>query len=1230
MNATNVSTVVVGLVFSAVRRRGEKIASFGRWCGRRRLGRSLCRAFAIMLVTGLFAGSARAGEVVLDRKAAEAIAIQKGWVVRSETADGRVIELQRIVNHIPLYYATRNLDAAESLRTNECWPGGSSGFGLNGAGITLGVWDGGAVRGTHREFSGRAAQRDSPPQMSGHSTHVAGTMIGAGLWVYTPLYPQWATGQSRGMSYAAALDCYDWNSDTTEMAEAADAGLRVSNHSYGLIAGWSYDSGAWYWYGDVTVSPTEDYYFGFYDSSTAEWDTLACEHPAYLFVVAAGNDRNEGPAPGTGHYYFDPATYDWTWSTDARSFDGRSGYDSISHQSLSKNGLLVGAVYDVNGYSGPGSVHMTDFSCWGPTDDGRIKPDVVGNGTDLFSCYGSSDTTYIAMSGTSMASPNVSGSLGLLVQQHRNTHPAKPDMRAATLKGLVIHTADECGPADGPDYRFGWGLVNTRRAAGVIAEDAIEPQTIDELGLADGMSFEMQLTADGTSSELRATICWTDPAGSPVAPSLNPPDKMLVNDLDLRIEAQSSGSTYMPWVLDPADPGAPATLGDNNTDNVEQVVISDPQPGTYTLRVTHKGSLTGGGQYFSLIITGASTLMIDCNGNGLADFQDIAAGTSRDCEQDGVPDECEVPPLGFLADCNGNGTPDECDFVSGASLDCNGNGIPDECDIAAGISEDCNLNGIPDECELQRLLRQDPDQANAYMSDADPMPGNTVAYSMAENFSLTEPRTINTLVIWGLYVPNSGDSVTDAFTVSVLEDDRGLPGAVISSESSVVFSRTKTGAILFGYDEWTYSMALANPVMLSPGTYFIEVFNDTAGSPATFFWETGSLDAEHGGVGAVGAPEVPGVNWEYDSTIELSVRITVASPNVDCNGDGIIDACEPPIITLDLGEDRELAPDRTHAAIAENVTVHGGVQPLSYFWEVLSGPSLSGLGDPTAENPSFTPPAVGTYVLKCTVTDSSLGPCSVSDEVVVSVQPLAASVDTTVLGCVDSDTNLLGGDPTATGGTPPYVYSWTVLSGPSAFDPLAADLPNPTIRPVAEQDYDVQVNITDSSDPPHVVASAPVHISVARQPAVSAGAAETHHPIVVIGDELQLGGDPTAVGGHPPYTYEWSIPVNPNGAGTISDPAAPNPVFVATDKGAYQVRLRISDAGGCADDTQFTVSAVTEPPSSSVPFLSASAAASSAPCGVCGPVGVLSTGILLAGYAFAYAGRRWSRRRDGR
>ena len=168
------------------------------------------------------------------------------------------------------------------------------------------------------------------------------------------------------------------------MTSAAGGGLELSNHSYGYLTGWYYGNFGfgdyWFWLGDVGLSTVEDSDFGYYSSDCQTWDALAVNHPNYLIVKSAGNDRGEGPlVPGTGHYFID-GEY-WTWSTATRNYDGNAlGYDCITDRGNAKNLLTVGAVSQVNNYNSASDVTMSSFSCWGPTDDGRIKPDIVAKG----------------------------------------------------------------------------------------------------------------------------------------------------------------------------------------------------------------------------------------------------------------------------------------------------------------------------------------------------------------------------------------------------------------------------------------------------------------------------------------------------------------------------------------------------------------------------------------------------------------------------------------------------------------------------------------------------------------------------------------------------------------------------------------------------------------------------------------------------------------------------------
>ena len=505
---------------------------------------------------------------------------QEGWIIRRELKNGQVLELQGLrENGKPLYFITNNIDAASSISTNEVWTDGESGLNLSGDGMTVGEWDGGGVLTSHQEFTDQGASRvtqvDSPSETNYHSTHVAGTMIAAGV-----------DTNAKGMAYEASLNAYDWNSDDSEMITAALNGLLISNHSYGFSAGWTWDGSSWVWYGDESISSEEDYRFGFYGEYAARWDSIAYELPYYLIAKASGNDRGDGSG-----------------QTEHPQDGGANGYDCIGYRGNAKNILTVGAVDDLpSGYTGdPTDVTIADFSSRGPADDGRIKPDICGNGIGLYSPDDLGNSSYRSINGTSMATPNVAGSL-LLLQEHWNETQGGY-MKSATLKGLVIHTADEAGDNDGPDYIFGWGLMNTQKAAEAISDQKISTK-ITEDTLSENSTYSISVDANG-NEPLIVTICWTDPAGTPTSPQLDPTTPMLVNDLDLTVSDGSS--TYYPYMLDPQNPSNPATTGDNNVDNVEKVVIESASQTNYTIEVSHEGALTNGEQSFSLIVSGITS-----------------------------------------------------------------------------------------------------------------------------------------------------------------------------------------------------------------------------------------------------------------------------------------------------------------------------------------------------------------------------------------------------------------------------------------------------------------------------------------------------------------------------------------------------------------------------------------------------------------------------------------------
>ena len=556
-----------------------------------------------------------------QRKAAAwEIAQSCGWTPK-EQINNSTFELMAIEGGRVYTYKTCNVNAAISIAADLIR--NTQPYYLNGEGLTVGVWDAGAVRPTHQEFGGRVTVMDGAANHD-HSTHVGGTIAAAGV-----------VANALGMAPSVLIDSYEWTSDVSETTSRAmsypnePGKIQVSNHSYGYICGWENSSSPPRWYGTWGSGVRESDYFGQYDSEVSDWDDLCYNAPYYLPFRAAGNDRNDdAPAEGTTFEYYrnarwrtktyNPATdpYDDGWDN--------GGFDTIMNISSAKNIMTVGAVDDAvtGGIRDTSKAAMTVFSGWGPTDDGRIKPDIVTNGIGLYSSIATNNSSYDTYSGTSMATPGAAGAAILLVDYYDRLFPAQA-MRASTIKALIIHTADDLGNP-GPDYKFGWGLMNAEAAANQIKDHNDSPDAnkivesvLDDVNTVHNYTFELN-----TAGPIKATLCWTDPPAAGVS-GLDNPSPRLINDLDLRIIEPNGLVTHFPFVLNPASPAAAATTGDNTRDNVEQVLIYSPTaPGVYTVQVSYKTTLTNGQQYYSLIVSGCS--LADLNCDGLVDFYDLA------------------------------------------------------------------------------------------------------------------------------------------------------------------------------------------------------------------------------------------------------------------------------------------------------------------------------------------------------------------------------------------------------------------------------------------------------------------------------------------------------------------------------------------------------------------------------------------------------------------------------
>ncbi len=500
-----------------------------------------------------------------DKKRAVEYALRNNIPIIIPLESDGTAELQKIDDNGNLiYYRTFNVAAARTTRTNHVNIGGSTGLNLDGQNMIAHVWDAGHARITHQEYDGpggndRVSIEDASSEggtiLDNHAAHVTGTIAASGF-----------TSSAKGMAPQSRVRGYRWNNDLTEATSAASNGMLVSNHSYGYRS-----------------DQLPAYYFGAYVTVSRDWDNLMFNAPYYLMVAAAGND-------GTTNYNTAPLD------------PNNPQYDKLTGFATSKNNLVVASCNDasVDNNGNITSVSISSFSSQGPTDDLRIKPDITGNGAGVYSTFSGNNSAYGTYSGTSMASPNVSGSLLLLQQHAKNVTSAF--MRAATLKGLVLHTADDAGPV-GPDAIWGWGVMNSKRAAEVISANGTHA-IISELTLSQGQTYSVTVNSDGIS-KLMASISWTDRPGTATT-ATNSTLARLVNDLDIRIT--KNGTTHFPWRLTAVNANG---LGDNTKDPFERVEVANAS-GLYTITITHKGTLSGNSQNYTLIITGINNA-VACN-----------------------------------------------------------------------------------------------------------------------------------------------------------------------------------------------------------------------------------------------------------------------------------------------------------------------------------------------------------------------------------------------------------------------------------------------------------------------------------------------------------------------------------------------------------------------------------------------------------------------------------------
>jgi hypothetical protein len=399
---------------------------------------------------------------------------------------------------------------------------------LKGDNVNVGIWDGGAIS-PHVDFSptGRVTQVQAGG-FDSHSTHCSGTILGRGI--INPI--------ARGMAPNAKLFSYDYNGDVqAEMAAGIPGNnLMVSSHSYhdglGVQCGLTGANSA-------------------YSLRSRNTDLNLNANISHMHVHSAGNNQTS-------------CTSGWTTITGT----GKSA----------KNNLVVAAISSTEA--------MTTFSSFGPIADGRVKPEISAMGLNVFSTY-TPLNTYGTISGTSMSTPGVAGTVTLLIQAYKQLNGGNPPP-SSLIKNIVCNTAKDLGNP-GPDYKFGYGCINALQAVRILEQNLYILNTISTTQVNN-----TTITVPAGASRLRVMLTWNDPAA---AANANP---ALVNNLDLTVS--DGTTTTLPWILNPVSPANNAVKSVDNISNIEQVTIDNPPAGTYTLSVTGT-AIPMGPQAYSLTWT---------------------------------------------------------------------------------------------------------------------------------------------------------------------------------------------------------------------------------------------------------------------------------------------------------------------------------------------------------------------------------------------------------------------------------------------------------------------------------------------------------------------------------------------------------------------------------------------------------------------------------------------------
>nr|WP_170982884.1 S8 family serine peptidase [Dyadobacter frigoris] len=415
------------------------------------------------------------------------------------------------VQAIPKEDTPINDHSTVNARANVLGSSVSGNRNLHGEGVVIGIGDNSDPL-LHVDFTNRIINREAVDVSGSHGLHVMGTLGGAGI----------VNEKYKGYAPKATILAHYFSNILAYLPTyVKDYGMVVTNNSYG---------------NDVTSCES----FGTYDLYSQILDQQAFQMPYLQNVFAAGNSGTSACSPfpsGFGNVL--------------------GGYQSAKNIISVGNTTLEGDI--------------AESSSRGPAKDGRIKPEIVAQGMNITSTIPTN--IYGTSSGTSMATPAVTGSIALLYQQFRKLNDGATP-KSGLVKALICNGGIDKGNA-GPDYKYGFGWVNLLRSVKMM-----ESKSYADDSLTNGSSKTHVIAVPENTAQLKVMLYWNDPPAAILS------SQTLVNDLDLEVTDASSVKT-LPKLLDaaPLNVNNAATTGADHINNIEQVVIDKPNAGNYTITI---------------------------------------------------------------------------------------------------------------------------------------------------------------------------------------------------------------------------------------------------------------------------------------------------------------------------------------------------------------------------------------------------------------------------------------------------------------------------------------------------------------------------------------------------------------------------------------------------------------------------------------------------------------------